>query len=199
VLISAVFADLLWRAFVAPNWVSPLLAKVGAWIVALRFVCAPVMAYVLWSRGAQIESVIALLWPFVGPLAAKTVLVVPLASLLQKVAGISAQPGLVQRRFVWAVMLASAKPSALDCEAAIVDALRRMDAGGSQTDARANQLLALLKEVGDRVGRPIVACTDGEALVHPELARELNKALGEMLEEAIATSLKRGATSPTNG
>jgi hypothetical protein len=61
-----------------------------------------------------------------------------------------------------------------------------------ETDAQ--RLSALINEVADRVGEaPVIVNENGKVFVHPELARELEKAGNEMLSEMLITGARANA------
>jgi hypothetical protein len=92
-----------WRAVVVPFWISPSLAYVGPLIVALKFIAAPVMAYLLWQRGDTLIAAAALLWPLLGPTVASWIMILPTALLSLTPLGKASQIGIVQSRFLLAV------------------------------------------------------------------------------------------------
>lgn len=64
-VVVAVFAlNLAWRLTIPARYVSVLLASWGAHFVHLRFVTAPLMAYLIWTKGQPWIAALAFLWPF---------------------------------------------------------------------------------------------------------------------------------------
>ena len=51
VLGAVVAVAFICRAIIVPFWVAPRLAFSGPLFVKLKFIAAPVMAYLLWQRG----------------------------------------------------------------------------------------------------------------------------------------------------
>ena len=104
-LVVIVVVTLCWRTIVVPLWVSPALAYTGAFFVKLRFVTAPIMAYLLWQRGDTIIAVAAALWPLFGVALVMIVLVIPDALISFTRLGQASQLGPVQSRFLMAIGL----------------------------------------------------------------------------------------------
>jgi hypothetical protein len=100
VLGAVVVIAFLWRALLVPFWVSPTLAFLGPLFVKLKFVAAPVMAYLLWRRGDAIPAAAALLWPVLGPIVTGLIMALPQALLLLTPLGKASQIGPVQIRFL---------------------------------------------------------------------------------------------------
>lgn len=65
------------------------------------------------------------------------------------------------------------------------------DAERKRLEHDADQLLALLKEISDRIGGPCVTYNErGEVFVHPDLAREFEKPGNELLSENLLKALR---------
>ena len=92
-----------WRTAIVPFWVAPSLAAMGPLFVPLKFISAPVMAYLLWRRGDTPIALTALVWPFFGPMVAQWVLILPTALMELTPLGKASQIGLVQTRFLAAM------------------------------------------------------------------------------------------------
>jgi hypothetical protein len=92
-----------WRAVIVPFWVAPSLAAIGPLFVPLKFISAPVMAYLIWQRGDTPIALMALVWPFLGPVVAQWVLILPTALMELTPLGKASQIGLVQTRFLAAM------------------------------------------------------------------------------------------------
>ena len=104
VVIGAVVAlAFAWRAIIVPLWVAPSLAGIGPLFVLLKFISAPVMAYCIWRRGDTPIALMALVWPFLGPVIVQWVLLLPDALLELTPLGKASQIGLVQHRFLAAM------------------------------------------------------------------------------------------------
>jgi len=103
VLGAVAAAAFVWRALVVPFWVSPGLAYIGPLFVKLKFISAPAMAYLLWQRGEMPIAAAALFWPFLGPMAAQWVMILPSALLSLTPLGRASQIGIVQTRFLVAI------------------------------------------------------------------------------------------------
>jgi hypothetical protein len=71
---AVVVVAFAWRAVIVPFWVAPSLADIGPLFVPLKFISAPVMAYLIWQRGDTPIALMALVWPFLGPVVAQWVL-----------------------------------------------------------------------------------------------------------------------------
>jgi hypothetical protein len=92
-----------WRALIVPFWVAPALAAIGPLFVPLKFISAPVMAYVIWRQGDTPIAAMALVWPFLGPVIVQWVLILPTALMELTPLGKASQIGPVQRRFLAAI------------------------------------------------------------------------------------------------
>jgi hypothetical protein len=99
VILSVLVVNFLWRAFIVPFWVSPFIARIGLFFVSLKFISAPLMAYILWQKGNTYEALIAVSWPFFGSWLASYLLIVPETLLRLTSIGEASQIGLVQKRF----------------------------------------------------------------------------------------------------
>jgi hypothetical protein len=96
---GVVVITFLWRAVIVPFWVAPNLADVGVLFVRLKYITAPLMAYLLWQRGETLIAVVALLWPLIGPIAQWVT--APLLALLSLTPlGKASQIGPVQARLL---------------------------------------------------------------------------------------------------
>lgn len=102
---AIVVITFFWRTIIVPFWVAPALADAGALLVKLRFLTAPVMAYLLWRRGDTPIAVAAGLWPLLGVTVALTVLAIPEAMISFTRLGKASQFGPVQARFLRAIGL----------------------------------------------------------------------------------------------
>ena len=56
---------LLWRVTVLQWFVSYRLATFGAYLVRLKWVVCPLMAYPIWKQGNWVVAVLALPWPLI--------------------------------------------------------------------------------------------------------------------------------------
>jgi hypothetical protein len=113
VLGGVVVIAFLWRAVIVPFWVAPSLADVGVLFVKLKFITAPLMAYLLWQRGETLIAVVALLWPLIGSFA-QWVMILPSALLSLTPLGKASQIGPVQARFLLAIGFQPTKPRTRD-------------------------------------------------------------------------------------
>ena len=93
----------LWRLFIVPLWVSPGLAGAGIFIVRLKFIAAPVAAYLLWRRSAPALAVAALVWPLLGPFVIQWLMMIPFAPISLTRLGQATQIGMIQKRFLAAI------------------------------------------------------------------------------------------------
>lgn len=100
---AVVIVAFAWRAVIVPFWVAPSLAYIGPLFVLLKFISAPAMAYFIWQRGNTPIALVALVWPFLGPMIVQWVLILPTALMELTPLGKASQIGLVQRRFLTAM------------------------------------------------------------------------------------------------
>lgn len=100
---------LFWRALIVPFWVSPTLASIGVYFVQLKFLTAPIMAWLLWQREDLPLALTALLWPIFGPALGLAILIVPDAMLSTTPLGRASQIGPIQKRLL--ISLGYASPS----------------------------------------------------------------------------------------
>lgn len=105
IFVGVVVLTFIWRALVAPVWISPSLVELGVYFVRLKFVIAPAMAYLFWSQGDTPIALAALSWPLLGPLIAGWILVIPQAVLQMMGLDKAWQIGPVQIRFLLAIGL----------------------------------------------------------------------------------------------
>jgi hypothetical protein len=100
VLGGLVVLTIAWRALVATWWVS-MVADLAPMFVLLKFIAAPASAYILWHRMGPALAIVALVWPWLGPLAIGLVLAIP-GMFLEHLTplGKLAMVGPVQRRFM---------------------------------------------------------------------------------------------------
>jgi hypothetical protein len=100
---AVVVVAFAWRALIVPFWVAPSLADMGPLFVPLKFISAPMMAYLIWRRGDAPIALAALVWPFLGPVVAQWALILPTALMELTPLGRASQIGLVQTRFLAAM------------------------------------------------------------------------------------------------
>jgi hypothetical protein len=93
----------IWRLAVVPFWVAPALAFAGPFFVKLKFISAPILAYLLWQRGDMPLPIAALLWPLVGPPIAAWIMILPTALLSLTPLGKASEIYVVQSRFLLAI------------------------------------------------------------------------------------------------
>ena len=100
VLGGLIVTHFAWRNFVASRWVS-MIADQGPMFVMLRFIAAPVSAFVIWQQHHRWIAAVALLWPWVAPLVVGWALLIP-QSLMEAMTplGEQAQIGVIQKRFM---------------------------------------------------------------------------------------------------
>jgi hypothetical protein len=103
VLGLAAASAFVWRLLVVPSFVSPSLAYLGPMFVALKYVAAPVMAFLLWQRGDAWIAALALLWPFVGLLVIQSGVGLIYAPFALSARGQASQVGVVQKRLMAAL------------------------------------------------------------------------------------------------
>jgi hypothetical protein len=112
ILGTLVVVTFLWRVGVVPLWVAPNLAYAGPLFVKLKFITAPVMAYMLWQRDTKPLAVAALLWPILGPLIVQWIMILPAALLSLTSLGKASDVGPLQTRFLAAIGFQPTKPIA---------------------------------------------------------------------------------------
>ncbi len=100
---AVVVGAFAWRAVSVPFWVSPSLAHVAALFVPVKYISAPVMAYLIGQRGDTLIALMALLWPFIGPAVVMSLLILPTALMERTPLGKASQIGPVQARFLAAM------------------------------------------------------------------------------------------------
>jgi len=93
----------LWRLLVVPNFISTALAGLGPVFVVLKYVTAPVIAFLLWRQNEPWIAALALLWPLAGPFVLQLVIGPFYALFAQSARGKASQIGIVQERFMAAL------------------------------------------------------------------------------------------------
>ena len=78
-----------------------------------------------------------------------------------------------------------------------IDAARTLiESIEARATADGNRLWRMLGEVKDRIGEAPFCIVDGQALVHPELQRELSKPGNEALSEMLVSMARRRPKGP---
>jgi hypothetical protein len=89
---------LLWRLLVVPSFISTELAYLGPLFVVLKYVTAPVIAFLLWRQNEPWIAALALLWPFAGLFVVQFGVGLIYAPFAQSARGKASQVGIVQER-----------------------------------------------------------------------------------------------------
>jgi len=77
------------------------------------------------------------------------------------------------------------------------ETVRKLESDRLQVEADSQRLLAVLKDVADRIGEaPVIYNENGEVFVHPEMARELARPGNEALNEMFITMMRTHARRP---
>jgi hypothetical protein len=100
VLSITALIGLLWRLLVVPNFISPRLAGLGPTFVILKYVTAPMVAFLLWRQNEPWIAALALFWPLPGPFVLQLVISPLNALFAQGARGKASQIGIVQERFM---------------------------------------------------------------------------------------------------
>jgi len=103
-------AALVWRILVVPSFVSPTISSIGLYFARLRFVTAPVMAFLLWRQDEPWIAASALLYPLVGTFVIQLPLALAYAPFALTARGQASQIGVVQKRLMAAICRTSETP-----------------------------------------------------------------------------------------
>lgn len=90
----------VWWFVVAPQFTPSTAVDITVYFVYLRFVTAPLMAYLIWQNGHPWTAALALLWPFLGHSVALWLLMFPQAALASTARAKAAQIGVIQQRLM---------------------------------------------------------------------------------------------------
>ena len=100
VIAGVLAANFIWRATIATFYVS-MVVDMGPVFVATKWIAAPASAaFIYFTQHDLVGAAIALLWPWLGPVAAGFVMLIPNGILAATPLGEQAQVGLIQRRFI---------------------------------------------------------------------------------------------------
>jgi hypothetical protein len=90
----------IWWLIVSPRFIWLGIADLGPALIKLKFVSAPIMAYLIWQSGNRWSAVLALIWPFLGVWIVSWLLTVLEAPLSSTRTAKASQTGSLQKRFM---------------------------------------------------------------------------------------------------
>jgi len=100
---GVILFTIIWRLDTVPKYIDPVWVGVGPLFVRLRFISAPISAFLIWRAGHLLLAAEALLWPFLGSALAQLVLIIPMGLISMMPYQKAAELGVVQARLLRAV------------------------------------------------------------------------------------------------